>query len=253
MLNTTTNTTLLNSKQILRSQLLTLVRSLPSDNRLQQSIAVTNRIIQLPEWQKSKCIGIYLSMENELQTHLLIQHAFHTQKKILVPKIIGKSYHDMVFYEAMDEKDISNFPRNRWGIPEPLDTYISQSSSVTNSIVDTTESSSTGPQAMPVEPQLIKRATTETIQPSLDLLIVPGVAFDSLCWRMGYGKGYYDNFIRKLRLIKNSNVTCIGVSLQEQIVSSVPHDSYDEQLDMVVTMNEIYRNTKSDEIIEVNK
>lgn len=218
-------------------------------------------------------MGIYLSMENEFQTNYLVHYAFQQQKKILVPKIVGKSFHDMILYEAINEQDIANFPKNRWGIPEPSDTY--DTGSVTSiPSLDMTKredkegtdkelfskfSSTSGPQAMPFPSStimvpsshsLVLRSTAENIEPPLDLLIVPGVAFDSLCWRMGYGKGYYDNFIKSFRKkfspsaslpsVRNSLV-CIGVGLQEQIVEQIPHDTYDEQLDMVVTADRVYR------------
>jgi 5,10-methenyltetrahydrofolate synthetase len=68
----------------------------------------------------------------------------------------------------------------------------------------------------------------------IDLVIVPGVAFDASCNRMGRGKGYYD------RLLSESAATKIGVAFNFQIVDKVPVNPHDVTLDMVVTEASIY-------------
>lgn len=69
----------------------------------------------------------------------------------------------------------------------------------------------------------------------IDLVIVPGVAFDSSCNRMGRGKGYYD------RLLSESVAAKIGVAFNFQIVDNVPVDTHDVPLDMVVTETGIFK------------
>ena len=60
-------------------------------------------------------------------------------------------------------QEIEAFPRNKWGIPEPQGIAFSRDG-----------------------------------LPDIDLVIVPGVAFDSTCQRLGHGKGYYDCFLHRL-------------------------------------------------------
>ena len=67
-----------------------------------------------------------------------------------------------------------------------------------------------------------------------DLVIVPGVAFDSHCRRMGRGRGYYD------RLLAMAITYTIGVALTCQIVDNVPCEPHDRPLDAVVTATNIY-------------
>ena len=62
-----------------------------------------------------------------------------------------------------------------------------------------------------------------------DLVIVPGVAFDRFCNRMGRGRGFYD------RLLNHSRCYTIGVALSCQMVEQVPGESHDRPLDTVVT------------------
>ena len=64
----------------------------------------------------------------------------------------------------------------------------------------------------------------------IDLLIVPGLCFDNDGNRLGYGKGYYDNYL------KNNNITYkIGVCFSKQLIKKVPVNENDVSLDMVIT------------------
>ena len=76
----------------------------------------------------------------------------------------------------------------------------------------------------------------------IDLIIVPIVAFDKSCYRIGYGGGYYDRF-----LSSGMNCAKIGVAFEEQSVECVIKDKFDIQLDMIITQEKIYkRNNKND-------
>ena len=70
---------------------------------------------------------------------------------------------------------------------------------------------------------------TETFEGNIDLVVVPGVAFDTKKNRLGRGKGYYDRFFKKKRTIK------IGVGFDFQLINSVPVNSWDKRLDMIIT------------------
>lgn len=63
----------------------------------------------------------------------------------------------------------------------------------------------------------------------IDLVVVPGVAFDSRGYRIGYGKGYYDDFLAGLKIPK------IAIGFDLQVVERVPHEKHDVPVDMVVT------------------
>ena len=105
-----------------------------------------------------------------------------------------------------DAEALLSFPRSKWGIPEPTDE-----------------------QAAAMEDGLLTAA--------IDTVIVPAVAFDSSCRRLGQGRGYYDTFLQKLAAAREAHglppVTTIGIGLQEQLVESVPVDAHDVPLDFV--------------------
>ena len=65
------------------------------------------------------------------------------------------------------------------------------------------------------------------------------VGFDKTLNRLGYGKGYYDKVISKLRKIKK--IFVIGLAYDNQMVRSIPIDNHDEQMDIILTDKKIYR------------
>ena len=71
----------------------------------------------------------------------------------------------------------------------------------------------------------------------LDLVVVPGVAFDRSCDRMGYGAGYYDRLLG----LRRDGVGAIGVAFSIQIVDRVPTGAIDRRIDGVVTELEVIR------------
>jgi 5-formyltetrahydrofolate cyclo-ligase len=70
-----------------------------------------------------------------------------------------------------------------------------------------------------------------------DILIVPLAAFDRTGHRIGYGAGYYDMTINRLRGLKP--VVAIGIAFAVQEIPRVPATERDEQLDLVLTEREI--------------
>ena len=67
----------------------------------------------------------------------------------------------------------------------------------------------------------------------IDMIIVPGVAFDRKMNRMGRGKGYYDRFLPKLKAIK------VGVCFDFQLLDSLPYNDHDVKMDMIVSENDL--------------
>lgn len=65
----------------------------------------------------------------------------------------------------------------------------------------------------------------------IDLVVVPGVAFDEKNTRLGRGKGYYDRFLSKL---PRDKIT-VGLAFDFQIVRNLPKDSHDISVSMVLT------------------
>jgi 5-formyltetrahydrofolate cyclo-ligase len=70
-----------------------------------------------------------------------------------------------------------------------------------------------------------------------DVLLVPLLAFDRAGYRLGYGAGYYDMTIHRLRALKP--VTAVGIAFAAQEVPKIPTTPRDERLDLVLTEREV--------------
>ncbi len=75
------------------------------------------------------------------------------------------------------------------------------------------------------------------VQP--DVLLVPMLAFDRKGYRMGYGGGFYDRTLEKLRALKK--VTAIGIAYAGQEVDEVLRGELDQPLDWIMTEQETFK------------
>ena len=74
----------------------------------------------------------------------------------------------------------------------------------------------------------------ETVDPAtLELIIVPAVAYDRRGNRLGRGKGFYD------RLLKTTKATKMGVGYDFQLLDEIPTEPHDVRMDVIITQNEI--------------
>lgn len=76
-----------------------------------------------------------------------------------------------------------------------------------------------------------------------DVLIVPLLAFDRAGYRLGYGGGFYDRSLEKLR--RDKPVLAVGVAFAGQETDSVPRDENDQPLDWIITEREAFQPTGS--------
>lgn len=74
----------------------------------------------------------------------------------------------------------------------------------------------------------------------LDLIVMPGVAFDEICNRLGYGGGYYDKFLDK------NNIECKKVALayELQVLNKLEAEEHDVKVDSIITEKRIINNKK---------
>ena len=70
------------------------------------------------------------------------------------------------------------------------------------------------------------------------ILLIPMVAFDKNCNRLGYGGGFYDRFLEKNQ---NINLIKIGLAFSFQKVNQLPVNKFDKKLDYIFTEKKIYK------------
>lgn len=154
-------------KAQLRKEMKTLLKTLSPVDIQEQSAAITAKVLALPAVRSSRCPCVFLSMPQEIDTSNLIQEFFNNGPSIYLPKVYGKKSGDMTMVKVSRYEDILAFPKNAWGIPEPE--------------ID------------------IEQVTDNHLE-EIDLVIMPGVAFDGNCARLGHGKGYYGKLLFTLPL-----------------------------------------------------
>lgn len=74
----------------------------------------------------------------------------------------------------------------------------------------------------------------------IDIIVVPAVAYDLKGHRLGYGKGYYDRFLKETKALK------VGVAYDFQIVDKLPVEEHDIPVDIIITPTRTIK-TKEDE------
>lgn len=149
----------------------------------------------------------------EIDTWPILEDLLARGVSVSVPRVNGKEPRDMAMYRLTGGIEQARaFPRTKWGIPEP-------SKEMATTMEDATEAE------------------------DLSLLLVPAVAFDSRCGRLGHGRGYYDAFISRQRQLHQRAspsappLQVIGVGLREQLVDfELPMVAgQDERMDLVIT------------------
>lgn len=170
----------------------------------------------------------------EIQTDALVRHALESGKQVFVPYLHKSPFMEvdtparvMDMVRLKDVKDYEGLKRDRWGIP-----------SIDPSTVDERQRILGGP-----DPNRTEKST-------LDLMLMPGVAFDvdesGSIRRLGHGKGFYDFFINRYlskpqspSTLNDKPLLLYGLALTEQLLppsstERVPTGPHDRRLDGLI-------------------
>ncbi|TMW60955.1 hypothetical protein Poli38472_000997 [Pythium oligandrum] len=203
-------------KKALRKSIAASLRAIEDQEITRQSDAIAQRIAALPEFQQAMALSVYLHMPKEAATRNILTHSFAEKKKVYVPKIVGKGAEDLKMVHASSLEDIDAFPKDKWQIPDP-----------------------------PLENSAGEPRNDAITSRDLDLVLLPGVAFDRSGGRLGHGKGYYDSFLRRLTEAYDEHnrplPVTVGICLSSQLVDAVPLSPHDRMLDVIVTPEEVIR------------
>lgn len=103
----------INDKKILRRQMKKQREAMSREEMFSKSEQIFEQLITVPEYKRSDKIYTYVSMNNEVDTIMLIDYSLSIDKRVFVPKVIGNH---MEFYEI---SDISELSSGYFGIYEP--------------------------------------------------------------------------------------------------------------------------------------
>ena len=181
---------------------------------------VTQILLNLQEYQKAGRVGVYLSIDKkEAITRSIVIDALNSGKKVFVPHVYSgnaegasraTSVMDMMALQTQSEYE--SLRQDRFGIPTlPSDNMTERENWLGGSGL------------------LHERDHEATLDSSkeggLDLLVMPGLAFDSQLGRLGHGKGYYDKFLTRYRELtedgKLSKMPALGWSRLTPNLSTV--------------------------------
>ncbi|MBF0595355.1 MAG: 5-formyltetrahydrofolate cyclo-ligase [Candidatus Omnitrophica bacterium] len=173
------------TKQEIRQKILDLIHRQQEEEAVHKNKVICSKLLILPDFQKAKTILFYCSFNGEVNTFPMMEKAIEFKKRVAVPFIKKETKQIIVMLIESTKELVSG----SYGIPEP-----------------------------PFKP-------ANVVDPlDLDLVLVPGVAFDKANNRLGRGAGYYDRFLSQLP----STIPTVGLAYDFQLVPALtglePHD-----------------------------
>ena len=178
------------AKKKLRSEIKQRLSALSEDSIAAQSKKAQQLILSLPQYKHAKRVGIYLSMPKaEAQTDVLVHDALRNGKAVFVPHIFAVGTEkpkykvmDMLRLSSLDE--YQSLERDAWDIPK-----LSREGREDRE-------NAMGGTGLSLNTENGSAKEMKELS-ALDLIVVPGVAFDPQMNRMGHGAGFYDKFLER--------------------------------------------------------
>ncbi len=181
-------------KAMLREQGLVERRSLSVRERREKSVQIRDHLKQLTEFERASLVLTFVgAKDGEVETLPLIATLTQGGRRVAVPSIVARGF--MIWRQI---SGIEQFSGSRFGIPEPRKDC----------------------------PEIKKIPPTAVI-------LVPGILYSPTGYRIGYGGGYFDRFL------KDFPGTSVGVAYQIQVTNRLPVEPHDIPVDRLVTETEI--------------
>ena len=173
----------------MRKQIFSVKQAIPDKEMVKQSSHLCDKLEKTHLWANSKIVLLYSNLSKEISVNQLIERGLKSNKIVALPRYDLKSGK----YTASTIRSLKDLVIGRHSIMEPF------------------------------------TSCPEIDMNQLDLVIVPGVAFDRNGGRLGRGGGYYDRVLKKL------NAIFCGVCFREQVVNQTPQELHDVKMDLTMT------------------
>lgn len=181
------------NKKELRKNIIAARDRLSSADIKQRSGMIAERLYASQFYRQAQSIMFFVTFGSEVDTRSMMVESIRRNKTVLAPKAVRET-RELLLSRVLDWND--DLEPGAYGIPEPKSSRI-----------------------RPFSPE------------NLDLVMVPGVAFDPQGNRLGYGGGYYDRFFPLLK----KSTPLVGLAFELQVVPEVPVEQWDRRIDMLVT------------------
>lgn len=178
-------------KATLRKEILSKRDRIPLAVKKIKDKAIEARLFNLNEFKMAKTISFFASFRSEVDTIGMIKRSLEAGITVVLPRVEGK---DLVLYQI---KGLQELVPVYMGIPEP--SVLTDDRKITINEVD--------------------------------VIVIPGAAFDETGNRIGYGGGFYDRLLAELE----TPVPVIAPTYEEQVIESVPAESHDRKVNIIVT------------------
>ncbi len=154
-----------------------------------KSAIIQKNLVETPLFTKAQKVALYSSIQNEVLTDDIFARAKLEKKAIYYPRVF-KGELKMRFLPV---RSLSELSPGAYDIGEPA-------------------------------------MATGAIDPAeMDLIVIPGVAFDATGARLGFGKGFYD------RVLTDSQCPLVGLAYDFQIMASIPTEAFDVKMNAIIT------------------
>ena len=180
-------------KQKIRKKIKEKIKSYSELEKSQKSAIIKLRLINEEDFKKAKCVMFYVSLKDDVDTLSMIDETLKMGKRVTVPVILKEEKRLIASEIKNRENDLEC---QHFGICQPRKGHLKE---------------------IPLE--------------DIDLVVVPGVAFDKENSRLGRGHGYYDRFLCCLP----KRTKTIGLAFDFQIVENLPKDSHDIPVSKIIT------------------
>lgn len=169
----------------------------PEKDQLSRRIVAA--FMALPEYAHADTVMFYIDVRSEVRTRHDLEMALQTSKTIVVPWCNDDGELELFRLASMDELEIGMYR-----ILEPRQ-------------------------------ELRKVPEKQVSVESLDLIMVPGVAFDARGARMGHGKGYYDKLLQHAR----PDTPLVALAFECQLFDNIPVAEHDVFMDRIITEDRV--------------
>jgi len=184
-------------KRHLRRQIQHTLKQLLATQLQQKSRDACANLCLTEEFRQARVVMLFLSLAREIDTTFALQSAFSEEKTVLVPKVI---WGDSKIVPVRFTALDDECEPDRYGLRNPVQSEIVPAGEI-------------------------------------DLVVVPGLAFDTQGNRLGRGGGFYDRFGAEPSL----QARRCGFAFHEQLLPEVPAEPTDLPVDMLVTDRQILR------------